>query len=271
MKNLCLVFLLFISTCFAENPTIIVTCASGELGGAIAKQMAKENNLILTGRNIQKLQKLQEELRSNYPLNYEIVELDYCDPTSLLEFEKALIAKKSTISGLVLLTPRPQFCNSLLESEENWMKLFQSTFTGPIEALKKTLSHMDVSSKIVVIAGITSVQVLPEYGPVCIIRRMWTTYVKSLSHELGSKGICINALSPGVVLTDFHVNRIENQSRQNFVDYEKQMEQDVLKIPLKRHAKPMEIAKSVKFLLSKDSDFINGINLIIDGGVTLSY
>jgi hypothetical protein len=63
----------------SPSSTFLVTCASGELGGAIAKELASENNLILTGRNIFKLQQLQKELQAQYPWSYEIVELDYCD------------------------------------------------------------------------------------------------------------------------------------------------------------------------------------------------
>ncbi len=279
MKKLSLLlFLLVISKGLAEEkltshslPTVVITCASGELGGAIGKKLASANNLILTGRNLKKLQILQKELQSKFPHNYEIILLDYCDSSSIHEFEKTLKVKKSEISGLVLITPRPQFCSSLLESEANWMSLFRLTFTGPIEVLKKVLSHTASLRKIVVIAGTTSVQLIPEYGPTCVIRRMWTTYVKALSHQLGSKGICINALSPGVVLTDFHVERIAIKARQNYIDYNDQMKQEVAQIPLGRHALPREVAQTVKFLLSNDSDFINGINLVVDGGSTLSY
>lgn len=49
------------------------------------------------------------------------------------------------------------------------------------------------------------------------------------------------------------------------------MIKEVANIPLHRHAKPQEVDQSIKFLLSKQSDFINGINLILDGGFTLSY
>jgi short-subunit dehydrogenase len=145
--------------------TFLVTCASGELGGAVAKELASENNLILTGRNIFKIQQLQKELQAQHPWSYEIVELDYCNQSSLLNFEHFLKNRKSEISGLVLITPRPQFGNSLLQSEPNWLSLFQTTFTGPLEALKNVLPHLSTSSKIAVIGGTTSVQLLPEYGP----------------------------------------------------------------------------------------------------------
>jgi len=278
LKKLCLITFLFISKGYAEeqcksniSPTIIITCASGELGGAIAKKLANENNLILTGRNIQKLHSLQSELQSHFSMKYEVVLLDYLVSSSIFNLGNYLLARDSEISGLVLITPRPQFCNSLFESEADWLNVFQATFTGPLEALKTILPYAASPSKIVIIAGTTSVQLLPEYGPACVIRRMWTTYAKALSHQLAPEGVYVNTVSPGVVLTDFHVKRIENKARENHVDYDVAVKRDAAKVPLGRHASPEEVAQTVKFLLSKDSDFINGVNLVIDGGATLSY
>lgn len=251
--------------------TVIVTCASGELGSAIARLLAGKYHLILTGRNAVKLYSLQSELQSQHALNYEVCCLDYLDHSSMADLKKKLEDKHSVISGLVLITPRPQFSKDLLQDESEWLSMFQATFTGPIEVLKSVLPHLVNKGKIVIIAGTTSVQLMPEYGPACIIRRMWTTYSKALAHQLGPKGISVNTLSPGVVLTDFHEERIAKQSQSNSLSYEEQMAKDTAHIPLRRHAQPFEIAQSIKFLLSEESDFITGINLIIDGGSTLSY
>ena len=140
-----------------------------------------------------------------------------------------------------------------------------------MEALKAALPNLSKGSKIVIIAGITSVQFMPEYGPACILRRMWTTYSKALSYELGPLGIHVNVLSPGVILTNFHEVRIANKASEKGCTYEEQMSQEVSSIPLGRHAQPSEIAQTVKFLLSEDSNFITGVNLVIDGGLTKSY
>lgn len=273
-----LLTILFFGSCFAETSiekiqpsTVIITCASGELGTAIAKLLAKDYNLILTGRDISKLHRLQDELKNQHPWQYDTSILDYSNNSSLSDFKKKLKKAYRVISGLVLITPRPQFSKDLLQSESDWLLLFQTTFTGPIEALKSTLPHLSNNGKIVIIAGTTSVQVMPEYGPACIVRRMWATYSKALSHQLGPKGICVNVLSPGVVLTNFHEDRITQKAHENGCTYDDQMVKDVAHIPLRRHAKPSEIAQSIKFLLSEDSNFITGINLIIDGGSTVSY
>jgi NAD(P)-dependent dehydrogenase (short-subunit alcohol dehydrogenase family) len=167
---------------------------------------------------------------------------------------------------------RPQFHGRVvLQDESAWLEVFKSNFTGPLEALKVVVSHLGKSSKIVVVAGTTSVQFQPDMGSSCMIGRMWATYTKILSHQLGPQGITINALSPGVVLTDFHQKRIQREAHENGLSYEEQMSKEVANIPVGRHAKPEEVGKTVKFLLSEESAFINGANLVLDGGITLSY
>jgi 3-oxoacyl-[acyl-carrier protein] reductase len=270
----CFLFLSFFAPLQASDskktpPTLIVTCATGELGGAIARQLAGSYPLILTGRNIARLEQLQEELRTNHPYRYQIVLLDYGDPASLDHFEHALTG--SEIAGLVLITPRPQFGKNLLQSEPEWLQLFQSTFTGPLMALEKTIPRLSKHGKIVIIGGTTSVQVMPQYGPACVVRRMWTTYAKALSHQVGPQGLSVNVLSPGVVLTQFHTDRIQKSADMNHCDFDEQMEKDTAAIPLRRHAAPQEIAQAVQFLLSGSSDFMTGVNLIMDGGETVSY
>lgn len=274
-----LIVFLFHGTCFAnssmskeERKTFIITGASGELGGATAKLLAHDYNLILTGRDLAKLKNLQEELKAMDSGHYDICTLDFISKPSRDSFESYLNLAHAPIAGLVLIAPRPQFYGkALIQDEKVWLEVFQNTFTGPMEALKVALPYLSNPSKIVVIAGTTSVQLQPEYGPSCVIRRMWTTYIKALSHQLGPQGISINALSPGVVLTNFHQERIQRKSDENGLSYDDEMEKEVANIPLRRHAKPQEVAQTIKFLLSEQSDFINGVNLILDGGFTLSY
>ncbi|HSX04263.1 MAG TPA: SDR family oxidoreductase [Rhabdochlamydiaceae bacterium] len=274
IKCLYIFFILwfFHVACFANRKTIIVTGASGELGGAAARLLASDYDLILTGRNFNKLKQLQEELKSANSGHYEVCTLDFVDNASKENFNDYLKQTDALIAGVVLITPRPHFeGKTVIPDEKIWLEVFQSTFTGPMEVLKVMLPYLSNPSKIVVIAGTTSIQLQPEWGPFCVIRRMWTTYTKALSHQLGPQGISVNALSPGVVLTHFHEERIQKKANENGLSFDDQMEAEVAKIPLRRHAKPKEVAQTIKFLLSEQSDFINGINLVLDGGFTLSY
>lgn len=255
-----------------ERKTLIITGASGELGGATAKLLACDYNLILTGRDLIKLNHLKDNLDGNNSGDYKTYPLDFISKHSIECFEHDLSKLNTSIAGLVIIVPRPLFHGkNFIQAEEIWLEVFQNTFTGPIEALKAILPYLSNPSKIVVISGTTSVQLQPEYGPSCVIRRMWTTYTKALAHQLGPQGITINALSPGVVLTNYHRDRIQMKSEANGITFDEQLESEVANIPLHRHAQPNEVAKAIKFLLSDDSDFINGVNLILDGGYTLSY
>lgn len=276
LRLICLV--LIYSRCyyvgaFAEDvKTIIVTGSSGALGSAAVRLLASDYHLVLTGRDAFKLENLKKELEISYPHRYEICILDYSDKVSIGEFKTYLNNRFSCVSGMVLITPRPQFYGKgLLQEEDVWFDVFRNTFTGPLEVLKAALSSLLPSGKVVVISGTTSVQFQKEAGSACVIRRMWTTYAKALSHELGFQGLSINVISPGVVLTDFHQKRIQEKAKESAISYKEQMEQEVKVIPLGRYVKPQEVAQAIKFLISETSDFITGVNLVIDGGFTVSY
>lgn len=77
---------------------------------------------------------------------------------------------------------------------------------------------------------------------------------KSTAKELAGRGICCNAVAPGFVETDMTAN---------LKDGNKLLEQ----IPLKRMAKPEEVAKLIAFLASESSDYITGEIIRIDGGI----
>ena len=79
--------------------------------------------------------------------------------------------------------------------------------------------------------------------------------VKSLASEYADKNIQINALSPSMIETKF----LDNIN-------EKLVELSAYNHPLKRNAKIDEITPIIKVLISKESNYINGVNIPITGG-----
>lgn len=210
VKYLITTILFFSHTAFAndlypkeERKTCVITCASCELGTATAKLLADDYDLILMGRNVTKLKQLQEELKKTHPGEYEICVLDFHSIASRNSFKDYLTRDNLSISGMVLIIPRPQFQGkSLIQDEIAWLEIMKTTFTGPMEILKYTIPHLADYSKIVVVAGTKSVQSQPDYDISSIIPRMWATYTKALSQYLKTKGTAsINMLSPGVATT----------------------------------------------------------------------
>ena len=81
---------------------------------------------------------------------------------------------------------------------------------------------------------------------------------KSLALELAQYNILVNSISPGFVETDL---TLRNSSQKNA--------KLAREIPLKRFAKPLEIAYLVEFLISTKSTYITGENIVIDGGYSI--
>ncbi len=81
---------------------------------------------------------------------------------------------------------------------------------------------------------------------------------KSLAKELGSRNIQVNALAPGYVDTDM-TRALSAEQKKALTEM----------IPLRRTAKPEEIAAVVRFLASSDADYITGQVIAVDGGMTM--
>jgi 3-oxoacyl-[acyl-carrier protein] reductase len=83
-------------------------------------------------------------------------------------------------------------------------------------------------------------------------------FTKSVAKEVGSRNIQVNAVAPGYVETDM-TSKLNEEQRKTLTD----------RIPLKRTARAMEIARVVRFLASADADYITGQVLCVDGGMTM--
>ena len=79
--------------------------------------------------------------------------------------------------------------------------------------------------------------------------------------DLASKGVRVNAVNPGVIVTDIH-----KRSGLTEENYEKFLEHSKTTHALGRTGDPSEVAKAVVFLASDESSFSTGVCLPVDGG-----
>jgi glucose 1-dehydrogenase len=81
---------------------------------------------------------------------------------------------------------------------------------------------------------------------------------RTLALELATDKITVNDIAPGMVLTPFN---------QAAIDDPKLLEKEVQSIPLKRAAKPEEIARLAVFLASSEAEYVTGSTYVMDGGL----
>jgi glucose 1-dehydrogenase len=86
-------------------------------------------------------------------------------------------------------------------------------------------------------------------------------FSRSLALELADKGIQVNNIAPGMILTPMNKEAMENDEER------KKKEQH---IPMKRAGQPEEVASLAIFLASSESDYVTGSTFVIDGGLMIN-
>lgn len=114
------------------------------------------------------------------------------------------------------------------------------------------------SGAIVSIASVAGLVALPGRGPYSAAKAALMGLTRTMAVEVAELGIRVNAVAPGMAYTLL----IEQGVRDGSIDLEAQMTE----IPMRRLAKPDEIAKAVCFLASDDASYVTGQTLVVDGG-----
>ena len=116
--------------------------------------------------------------------------------------------------------------------------------------------------KIVAISSPGSFRVMPDYAVVGASKAAIETLTRYMAVELAGKNIAVNAISPGMVLTDA-LQHFDAMSQEGI------LERAVAQTPAGRLVTPEDVAQVVAFLCSPAASMIRGQTLVVDGGYTL--
>lgn len=142
-------------------------------------------------------------------------------------------------------------------SLDAWHQTFDINVTGPMLGIQALAPLMPPGSSIV---NICSVAAVSGHAAAAYTASKWALrgLTRSAALELGStRGIRVNAVMPGLVDTPL----MESAPDAFFAAA-------VAEIPLGRVGAPADIAPTVVFLVSDDSSYYNGAELVVDGGLT---
>jgi 3-oxoacyl-[acyl-carrier protein] reductase len=145
-------------------------------------------------------------------------------------------------------------------SEEDWDAVIDTNLKSAFNFAKAAIRPMmsQRSGKIINITSIAGVTGNAGQANYAASKAGMIGFTKSLAKELGSRNIQVNAIAPGFVETDMTAKLNEEQR--------KKLEEG---IPLKRTAKPEEIAAVARFFASADSNYVTGQVLCVDGGLVM--
>lgn len=127
------------------------------------------------------------------------------------------------------------------------------------QAAAKQMVKQKRGGRIVNISSVHEELAMPTNAPYCAAKGGIRMLMRTIALELAKDGITVNDVAPGAVDTPMDANLKTNP---------KEMRTLLDEIPLRRMARPEEIASLVCFLVSDDGAYITGASYVIDGGMT---
>ncbi len=233
-----------------ENKTILITGGTSGIGYSIAKICSEYGaNIIITGRNEEKLKKISEEIRCKYMV-WDISDVNKLD--SKVSELKTIIGEK--LDCFVNCAGIYKDLRYYQTSEQDWDDIINTDLKGPYFAISRIATEIfekQNDGNIVIIASNRGI--FGDDGPYGIAKAGLINYGKGLANKLLNKNIRVNIVNPG--MTASNINKIQDNDN---------LYQDCLKG--KRVITSNEIANIVLFLMSDSSKCMTGQVINCDNG-----
>ena len=157
-------------------------------------------------------------------------------------------------------------------TDEHWLSELNLNLLATVRLDRLLIPQMIErgSGAVVHITSIQSVLPLPDATTAyASAKAALRTYSKSISKELGPKGVRVNTVSPGWIMTegtDVFLKRIQDANGGTLEDARQLVLNGLGGISIGRGAEPFEVAEAIAFLASDRASSIHGSELVVDGG-----
>ena len=244
-----------------DNKVAIVTGAAQGIGATYAQAMAAEGAKLVIS-DVLKTDACVEAIKRSGGAAVGM-HCDVTDPKSVAAMVDAGLKAFGRIdilinnAGLFGNLPMKPFLE--IDSGE-WDKVMAVNVRGSFECAKAVAPHMirQKYGKIVNVASGTVFKGVPMLLHYVTSKGAVVAMTRSLARELGDQGVRVNAIAPGLVMSE---NVIANPSWKGAA-----VSNNVASRAIKREAVPDDLIGAIVFLSSPESDFITGQTLVVDGG-----
>ena len=245
----------------------LVTGASSGLGAQFARTLASAGAaVVLASRRVEKLKELRSIIEGEGG-DAHVIELDVTDHASI----KSAVAHAETEVGSIdiLINNSGVSTTQRLQdvSSEDYDFMFDTNLKGAFFVAQEVGKRMLARSKgaapgsftggrIVNIASMAGLRVLPQIGVYCMSKAAVIQMTKAMALEWGKFGINVNALCPGYIDTEINHHHWQTEAGQKLVQM----------LPRKRVGHPKDLDAMLVTLCSDQSHFINGAVIAADDG-----
>lgn len=249
-----------------RGKVVLTTGATSGIGRATALRFAAAGaHVAIVGRNLAALQELSEELQEHAVETLAIA----ADLTFEADAERAITETMDRFSQLdVLVNAAGILLTGTIEntSLEQWDTMMNINLRSVFQQMKLAVPLLEQTrGNIVNVSSVTGLRSFPGVLAYCVSKAAVDQLTRCAALELAPKGIRVNAVNPGVVVTDIH--RRGGMSEENYAAF---LEHSKTTHPLGRVGEAKEVADLIFYLASERAGWITGATYSIDGGRALT-
>ncbi|HAU86665.1 MAG TPA: 3-oxoacyl-ACP reductase [Lachnospiraceae bacterium] len=243
-----------------EGKKIIVTGGCKGIGKGIVLKLIEEGAEVAATYNSseQVAKEFEDEIAKQNSGKLKMFHMNVRDEEEVRTVMKEMIEYLGGVDGLVNNAGVNKDKLFFMMSRDEWDTVLDTNLNGTFSVIKSVLLSMVTEKKgsIVNVSSVSGLMGVAGQGNYCASKAAVIGLTKSLSKEVASKNVRVNAVAPGYINTEM----VQNMP-------EKALSAVRKKIPMGRLGETEEIANVVAFLLSDKASYITGQTIVIDGGL----
>jgi NAD(P)-dependent dehydrogenase (short-subunit alcohol dehydrogenase family) len=245
--------------------TVMVTGASSGIGRACARALGAEGaNLVLAGRRRDRLDDVAAELKTAGRESL-VVTGDTRDEAACASWVKQALARFGALDGLVNAAGVLGNGSVIETSTAEWDRMMDVNVNGVMQVTRAAAEALKAArGSVVNLSSVAGIRPYANLAAYCVSKAAVEMYTRCAALDFAPFGVRVNAVAPGVVVTELHT------VTGAVADYQAFLERGKVTHPIGRVGQAGEVASLILYLLSEEAGWITGASMSIDGGRALA-
>jgi NAD(P)-dependent dehydrogenase (short-subunit alcohol dehydrogenase family) len=185
-----------------------------------------------------------------------------CDVSSTAEVERFVAWAAAELGGLDVLVNNAGVLGAWRldeTSDEQWERVLDVNLTGAFRVTRAAMPHLlgSGSGRVISLASITPIRGEARTTAYAASKGGVIGFTKALSREVARRGVTVNAIAPGYMLTDQTAEVFEGEHRDSILS----------QVTMREFGSPGDVAGAAVYLASDAARYVTGQILVVDGGV----